>query len=67
MSIYIPLKLFLAKSFNVLTYFHSLVQDCSYPIVNALELLQSSTKPSMYALRIGATQHQSIVFYLGSL
>ena len=27
-----------------------LVQDCSNSIANALELLQSCTKPSMYAL-----------------
>ena len=29
-------------------YIDGLVQDCSYPIANALELLQSCTKPSTY-------------------
>ena len=29
-------------------HINGLVQDCSYSIANALELLQSCTKPSIY-------------------
>ena len=29
-------------------YFDGLVQDCSISIANAMEILQSYTKPSMY-------------------
>ena len=31
-------------------YIDGLVQDCINSIANALELLQSSTKPSIYAI-----------------
>ena len=32
---------------NIAAYIDGLVQDCSNSIANALELLQSCTKPSM--------------------
>ena len=34
----------------LMTYIDGLVQDCSNSIANALELLQSCTKPYIYAL-----------------
>ena len=42
-----------------------LVQDCSNSIANALELLQSCTKPSMYALNVFCViyQQQSVVWW----
>ena len=33
-------------------YIDDLVHDCSYSIANALELLQSCTKPSLYLVRV---------------
>ena len=35
---------------NSVTLFRWLVQDCSISIANALEILQSSTKPSISSL-----------------
>ena len=40
-----------------------LVQDCSNSIANALELLQSCTKPSMYALVNGKPLLEMISTY----
>ena len=41
-------------------YFLSgLVQDCSNPIANALELLQSCTKPFIWPWRLGAKPAQN--------
>ena len=36
-------------------HFDGLVQDCSNSIANALELLQSCTKPSIYAFKVMGT------------
>ena len=38
----------ISKPNEVKAYINGLVQDCSNSIANALELLQSSTKPSIY-------------------
>ena len=35
--------------FSIDTYIDGLVQDCSISIANALEILQSCTKPLIYA------------------
>ena len=39
----------------VKVYIKDLVQDCSNTIANALELLQSCTKPSIYSRPVGNT------------
>ena len=39
-------------SLEQIVHVDGLAQDCSNPIANALELLQSSAKPTMYRPRI---------------
>ena len=41
-------------------YINSLVQDCSNSIANALELLQSCTKPSIYCVGVELDNHMMI-------
>ena len=46
-----------------MSYFDGLVQDCSNAIVNALELLQSCTKPSIWTLSCKASLMNNIHGY----
>ena len=45
-------------------YIHGWAQDCSNSIANALELLQSCTKPSIYVFEVKEIIPVSFDFYV---